>query len=298
LDPERWPEMLGPLPAASGAGATGRKLGDNRRKGIDIDDGQIISVTQCHYRHDATKIPCRPRSAYLLIPASFGLTRKSRQFENTAIPVTGTGHCDVNSRAIRRGGDAIKAGVVEGATIDIYPSDRYDGAVLAHAQDRIVAAIGDVKLGILLDRRVARPPDVRCLDIGRSKIDRQVEERRIDPANVPGGKDLIARRPGNDEVDHRDGVVERLADKELLHYARLLNVGVHEDPKPRFDILVRRVPAQPEERLDRARGRQSVQPLLGVFLDNCAIRRDDAEDGPTTLIRRRTEKKRFPPPRC
>ena len=57
--------------------------------------------------------------------------------------------------AIGRGGDAVQAG-----GRDVNMPDSHNSAVLRHAHDRVVAAIGDVNIGTPIEGRVARPIDI------------------------------------------------------------------------------------------------------------------------------------------
>ena len=82
------------------------------------------------------------------------------------------------------------------------------------------------------------------------------------------------------EVDDGNRVVERLADKQLPRRELRCRVWVHEHAKPRLDTLVRRIPAPTEKRLNCACRRDTIQPLLRVFLDDRAVRGDDGEHRP------------------
>jgi len=62
--------------------------------------------------------------------------------------------------AIGRGGDAVQAGVVQLTGRDVNTPDSHNSAVLRHAHDRVVAAIGDVNIGTPIEGRVARPIDI------------------------------------------------------------------------------------------------------------------------------------------
>ena len=62
-------------------------------------------------------------------------------------------------------------------------ADRYHAAVLTHADDRVVASIGDVEIRAVIQGRVARPGDAIHVSLNGRKIDRQIQRRRADATN-------------------------------------------------------------------------------------------------------------------
>jgi len=168
--------------------------------------------------------------------------------------------------------------------------DGDDGPVLFHAHDRVVAPIDDIEVRVFVESRVARPVDVICADINGGKIDRQIERIRTDALQRTQAKHLVRGISGHDEIDDRDRVVERLGDEELPHDGGI-RIGVHDHSEPRRDIVVLEIPIAAEDRPDRARGSQPVEPLLGVLLGNSAIGGHDGEYGPAAAIGRRAEQR-------
>src|SRR5262249_12714300 len=91
-------------------------------------------------------------------------------------------------------------------------------------------------------------------------------------------------------MDYGDGVVEGLADVQDPGRTIVEN---HTKPgrcAAPFDIVILPVPSQ--QWTDRARRRQSVYVLGGVFLHKAAVREHDAEHGTGGAIRRAPEKGR------
>jgi len=85
---------------------------------------------------------------------------------------------------------------------------RHDGTVLSDPDDGVVATVGDVEVGTLLEGGVARPVRVGCFHRGGCEVHRFVEGGRSDPVYQPGLED----QPVVMKVDRRDGVGEGLAD--------------------------------------------------------------------------------------
>ena len=67
-------------------------------------------------------------------------------------------------------------------------ADRHHAAVLTHADDCVVASIGDVEVRALIERCVARPVDVVGVPLNGRKIDRQIQPRRADATNRARGQ--------------------------------------------------------------------------------------------------------------
>src|SRR5215470_14571924 len=76
-----------------------------------------------------------------------GLAAERRHFEEAALQVRRGGERHVDFASVHGRGDAVDGEVVERDAVDGDAADRYDGAVLAHAHDRIVTAIGDEEAG-------------------------------------------------------------------------------------------------------------------------------------------------------
>ncbi len=74
-------------------------------------------------------------------------------------------------------GDAVQADIVERPAVDHDASDRDDRAVLPHADDRVVARVGDVEVGAIIQCRVARPVGGVPIPFDRSQVDRQIQHR-------------------------------------------------------------------------------------------------------------------------
>jgi hypothetical protein len=72
-------------------------------------------------------------------------------------------------------GNSVQADIVERPAFDHDASDRDDRAVLTHANDRVIACVGDVKVGAIIQCRVARPVDVVAIPFDRRQIDRQIQ---------------------------------------------------------------------------------------------------------------------------
>jgi hypothetical protein len=65
------------------------------------------------------------------------------------------------------------------------------------------------------------------------QIDRSVQRIRADATDRAGTKDLVRDDSDDDEINDRNRVVERLAEKQLPHDTRRRQrVGVHEQAKP------------------------------------------------------------------
>ena len=77
------------------------------------------------------------------------------------------------------------------AVVESDAADRYHVAVLMHADDRVVASIGDVEIRAVIQGRVARPVDVIHVPLNGRKIDRQFQRRRADASNRAWTKDLV-----------------------------------------------------------------------------------------------------------
>ena len=101
------------------------------------------------------------------------------------------------------------------AVVDADVADRYHAAVLTHADDRVVASIGNVEVRALIEGCVARPIDVVRVSLNGRKIDGQIQRRRADATDRTQTKDLVGGGSEGDEVDDRDRVVEWLTDKQL-----------------------------------------------------------------------------------
>ena len=78
--------------------------------------------------------------------------------------------------SIRGHGDAIKAsGAERSAVLQPHAPHRYHCAILAHAHDRIVTAIGDEEVGVFIQSRVACPGDAIPVSLNWRKIDWQFQ---------------------------------------------------------------------------------------------------------------------------
>jgi hypothetical protein len=64
--------------------------------------------------------------------------------------------CDrhVDRRTVCRGGDAVEVRIVQRAVVESDAADRYHVAVLMHADDRVVASIGDVEIRAVIQGRL------------------------------------------------------------------------------------------------------------------------------------------------
>src|SRR5262249_1917922 len=67
------------------------------------------------------------------------------QRENAALNVARTRDRPLDALTVCRGGYAIEARIVQRA-VESDAADRYHGAVLTHADDRVVASIGDIEI--------------------------------------------------------------------------------------------------------------------------------------------------------
>src|SRR3984893_6001947 len=79
---------------------------------------------------------------------------KSRHLENTALLFVWPSISQIYFGAVPRARDPVQPNLVEQIAADAYPPDRHNAAVLTHADNRIVSAIGDVKIGPLVQARV------------------------------------------------------------------------------------------------------------------------------------------------
>src|SRR5215468_1205919 len=75
------------------------------------------------------------------------LPRRSerRQRENAALNVARTRDRHIDHRTVCGGGNAVEARIVQRG-VEGDAADRYNGAVLTHADDRVVASIGDIEI--------------------------------------------------------------------------------------------------------------------------------------------------------
>jgi hypothetical protein len=185
---------------------------------------------------------------------------KSRHLENTALLFVWPSISQIYFGAVPRARDPVQPNLVEQIAADAYPPDCHNAAVLTHADNRIVSAIGDVKIGPLVQARVASPIDVVRIYFDGRQVDRQIQCERGDAFNPTlwAREDLAGRHPEDDEIDHRYRVVERLADEKLPHHWRL-SVGIHEHAEPGVDAMVGTVPTPPDQRPHRSRGREPVE---------------------------------------
>src|ERR1700731_1674966 len=156
---------------------------------------------------------------------------KSRHLENTALLFVWPSISQIYFGAVPRARDPVQPNLVEQIAADAYPPDCHNAAVLTHADNRIVSAISDVKIGPLVQARVASPIDVVRIYFDGRQVDRQIQCERGDAFNPTlwAREDLVGRHPEDDEIDHRYRVVERLADEKLPHHWRL---SVDDAPEP------------------------------------------------------------------
>jgi hypothetical protein len=97
-----------------------------------------------------------------------------------------TGNRDPDFTPFRGNADAIKVSVAERPSVsEPHATHRHDRAVLAHADNRVVATVRHVEVGPYLERGVAGPVGITRLDFGWSQIDRLVQVR--------GGSDVLPR---------------------------------------------------------------------------------------------------------
>ena len=112
---------------------------------------------------------------------------------------------------IRRYGDAVKSASAQ--VLAVRQGDAahgHDGAILPHAHDRALAAVGDVEIGVARKRRVAGEAGISDFWNGRREIDRRVQLRRREGALMVESKHLVAVA----ERQCGDGVVLRLGDEQ------------------------------------------------------------------------------------
>ena len=102
-----------------------------------------------------------------------GLAAERRQLEEAALQVRRGGERHVDFASVHGRGDAVDGEVVARDAVDGDAADPHDGAVLAHAHDRIVTAIGDEEVGVFIQGRVACPGDAVRVSLNRRKIDWQ-----------------------------------------------------------------------------------------------------------------------------
>src|SRR6516165_11768951 len=88
------------------------------------------------------------------------LPRRSerRHCKDAARALARTGVRHIDRLAVCRGGDAVEAPIIPWTVaVDGNAADRHHAAVLAHAEDRVVASIGNVEVGVFIQGGVARP---------------------------------------------------------------------------------------------------------------------------------------------
>ena len=62
-------------------------------------------------------------------------------------------------------------------------ADPYHASVLMHADNRVVASIGNVEVRAVIQGCIARPLEFVEVSLNRRKIDRQIQPRRADATN-------------------------------------------------------------------------------------------------------------------
>jgi hypothetical protein len=151
-----------------------------------------ISGDLAEFRAARTIVP------YFAVGPSFPQL-ESRHRKDTALPAVGIDK-GREDRARRRCigriggcGDAVQADIVERPPIDRDAADSDDRAVLPHANDRVVASVGDVEVGAIIQRRVARPVGVVLIPLDRRQVDRQIQHRRADPGDRSEAEHLVRR---------------------------------------------------------------------------------------------------------
>jgi hypothetical protein len=109
-------------------------------------------------------------------PAGVGrVSGKSRHLENTALLFVWPSISQIYFGAVPRARDPVQPNLVEQIAADAYPPNCHNAAVLTHANNRVVSAIGDVKIGPLVQARVASPIDVVRIYFDGRQVDRQIQ---------------------------------------------------------------------------------------------------------------------------
>jgi hypothetical protein len=123
-------------------------------------------------------------------------TPAARGRRHSSVPSARERHID--RRRVRGGRDAVEANafiVRPPVAADVDTAGRHNSAVLTHADNCVVASIGDVEVGALIERCVARPVDVVIVPLNRGKIDRQIQPRRADAVDRAEAEYLIRATP-------------------------------------------------------------------------------------------------------
>ena len=87
--------------------------------------------------------------------------------------------CGVDERCENRAGvdggrNTVQTDIFQRMAVDGDAPNRDDRAVLLHANDRVIALIGDIEIRALIQGRVARPVDVVHVPVDGRQVDRQV----------------------------------------------------------------------------------------------------------------------------
>ena len=124
----------------------------------------------------------------------------------------------VDQFAVYGGGNAVEFRTVQAVIVESDATDRHYIPALAHADNRVIAAIGHVEVRTVVKGRVARPVDVIGVSVNGGKINRPVQGPRLDAADRPKSEGQVGGISDDTEIDDGDRVVKRLADKQLAHH--------------------------------------------------------------------------------
>src|SRR5262247_3284202 len=125
-----------------------------------------------------------------------------------------TCHCDPNLASVRRDSDAIEATITERSAVgEPHTTHGYDCAILPHADNRVVSAVGHIEVSPFFESGIAGPVWVFGLDLSRSQVNRFLQRFRLDATDRSHAEDHTVVN----QVDGRDRILKRLADKEGSH---------------------------------------------------------------------------------
>src|ERR1700732_1228033 len=119
-----------------------------------------------------------------------------------------TRNCGPDSGLIRRNGNAVEATLAQRPTaVELHAAPRDHRAVLAQADDRVVATVRHVEVGPFFQRGIAGPVGITLFVRDWGQIDRMVERLRAEATHRRYPEDHAVVY----EVDRRDRVFKWLA---------------------------------------------------------------------------------------